>query len=132
GPAMRGGALKVQAVSGLEPVPLASYLDLQLATQNEQELFPFVGVGFAAACLGSNAKQMRLHYRIAPGQQFHADARAGFQDLAALGGNQPAIAIRRVEKIEDAGLVEARQPAQRAYRCAHVGTLHRAEKALRN
>ena len=40
-----------------------------------------MGIGFPAAAAGFDAEKMRLHGGVAPGQQFHANARGGFQDF---------------------------------------------------
>src|SRR4029077_8521846 len=60
-PVMRRGAFKIKAVAALQMVLLAVKGDLQFSAEHEEELLAFVGVGLAAAGLGGDAEQMRLH-----------------------------------------------------------------------
>src|ERR1035438_3846798 len=73
-PVMRRGAFKIKAVAALQMVLLASQRDLQFSAEHEQELLAFVGVGLTAARFWFDSKKMRLHYFVAPGEQFHANA----------------------------------------------------------
>src|SRR5208282_1391924 len=106
-PVMRRGAFKIKAVAALQMVLLAVKSDLQLSTQYEKELLAFVGVRLAAAGLGRDAEQVRLHYFVSPGEQFHAHAGTGFEHLALGRAHQSGIRFRRIEKIKDVGAVIA-------------------------
>src|SRR5579864_3186527 len=66
GPGVRGGAFKIETVARLQQIVFAVERDFELTAQNEKELLAFVRVGVAAAGLGSDAKQVRLHDRVAP------------------------------------------------------------------
>src|SRR5208282_2287853 len=106
-PVMRRGTLKIKAVTALQMVLLAGKSDVQFAAQHEQELLAFVGVGLAAAGLGRDAEQVRLHYLVAPGEQLHAHAGTGHEHLTLGRAHQSGIQFRGIEKIKDVGAVVA-------------------------
>ena len=81
-PAMRRRAFEIKTVARLQAIFLAIQRDLQIPAQYVNELFAFMSVGISAARFRRDAKQMRLHDRVAPRQQFHAHSCAGFQNLA--------------------------------------------------
>src|SRR5215472_3726196 len=75
-PPMRNRAFKIQTVAAFKPVMLAWIQpDFKISAKHMQEFLPLVRVGFAAAPAGLHAKKVRLHRRVAPRQQFHANVR---------------------------------------------------------
>src|SRR5450755_1965548 len=104
---MRRGAFKIKAVAAPQMVLLAGQRDLQFSAQYEQELFALVGIRLAAARFWFDSKKMRLHYFVAPGEQFHANTGAGFEHLALGWAYQSGIRFRRIEKIKDVGAIVA-------------------------
>src|SRR5919205_1046710 len=85
-------------------------------------------IGLSASRLRSNPKQVRLHYRISPSQQFHAHSIAGLQYFATRRVHESAIGLRRIEEIKNVGLVEARELAQGSDGCGHVRAFESAQK----
>ena len=75
---------------------------------------------------------MRLHYRVSPRQQFHANSRTCLQHLPLFGRNQATIGFRGIIKIKNIGLVKTRQLAQRAHGCTHMGAFKCAKKPHRD
>jgi len=71
---------------------------------------------------------MRLHRRIAPGEQFHADVRCRLQDFSLRWPNEPGMFPGSFEKREDVGAIEAGDAAKRGDRGAHLAALEAAEK----
>src|SRR6267142_6964727 len=66
-PAMRGGALEVQTVAGLETVVFVSVEpDFEFTAKDVQKLLALVRVRFSAAAAGLDAEEVRLHGGIAP------------------------------------------------------------------
>src|SRR5207245_8940941 len=97
-----------------------------------KEFFAFVRVGLAAAASGLNAKEMRLHGFIAPGEKFHANAFCGFEDAAFGRGNKAGIFPGVVEKREKVRAVIARDAREGGDRSAHLAALKCAEKTDRD
>src|SRR5579859_367394 len=82
-PAVRNRAFKIKTVAGLQPVMLALIQpDFKVAPKNMQEFLALVRVGLAAAAAGLYAEKVRLHRRVAPGKQFHANIRRSFQNFS--------------------------------------------------
>src|SRR6266568_6544703 len=125
-------ALEIKTVAGLEAVFFSPEKNLQLALEHKKKLFTDVSVGFATARVWSNAEKMRLHDRISPGQQLHADSRASFQDFACIRPHQMFVGFRGVVKIENVGFVIARQFAQSADRRTHLRPLESTEESNRD
>src|SRR6185437_7297922 len=103
GPGVRGSALKIEAVAGLEQVVFAVESDFEFAAQHVEKLFAFVGIRVAAAGAGGDAEQVRFHDGVAPGQQFHAHARAGFQNLTPFRAHEMSVGLAGVEEVQNVG-----------------------------
>src|SRR5689334_5486522 len=87
-PAVRGCALEVEAVAGLQAILITFERYVQLAPEYKKKFFALVGVGITTAGMGRDAKQVRLHNRVSPGEQLHTHAGARLEDLAALRPDQ--------------------------------------------
>src|SRR5258707_7011279 len=132
-PAMRGGALKIKTVAGLETVVFVSVKpDFEFAAKDVQKLLAFVSVGFAAAAAGLDAEEVRLHGSVAPGQQLHANAFGGLEDFALRGANHAGIVGGRFKEGKDVGVVITSDAAERSDGSAHLAAFERAEKADRD
>jgi len=130
---VRRGAFEVEAVARFELIVLfVANPDFKSAANDVKEFFAFVRVGLAAAAAGLNAKEMRLHGFIAPGEKFHANALCGFEDAAFGGGNEAGIFPGVVEKREKVGAVIPRDARKRCDGGAHLAALERAEKTDRD
>src|ERR1019366_8067214 len=70
-PSVRRVALKVEAVTGMQQVPLPFQSDVQHAAQHVNKFLALVRISIAATCSGSDGKQMRLHHGAAPSKQVH-------------------------------------------------------------
>src|SRR5215813_7397382 len=113
-PAMGRGAFEVEAVPGLQAVVFSVIQpDFKSSAEHMQKLFAVVRIGFAAATARFNAKEMRFHRCVAPRQQFHADIWGGFQDFTVRGAYETWVVAGGLEKREDVGAIEARNPAER-------------------
>lgn len=111
---------------------LVAQPDLKFAAKDVEKLFAFVGVGFAAAAAGLDAKEMGFHGSVSPGEEFHADTRLGFQDFALLGANQTGIFTGGFEKGKNVGAVKAGDAAKSGDGGAHLAALEGAEEANGN
>src|SRR5271169_6732275 len=128
-PAMRGGAFEIKAVTGLQPVmTLIVQPDLKFAAQDVEKFFTLVSVGFSAAPAAFDAKEVRLHDGIAPGEKLHADLRAGFEDFALGRANEGLGVPVRFKHGENIGVVKTRDTLERGHRGAHLTALESAEK----
>ena len=74
---------------------------------------------------------MRLHGGTAPGEQFHAYARRGFQNFALCTAHHARIFLRSLEKRKDVGAIKACDAAERGNRGARLSAFESAEKADR-
>src|SRR5439155_14766848 len=100
-------ALEVKAVTRFEAVLLTTQKNLQLPLEYEQKFFAHMSIGFAAACAGGKAEQVWFHHRISPGEQFHANPGACFQDFARFRTDQVLVRFRGVVEGEYMGFVIA-------------------------
>src|SRR5437870_11111636 len=87
-PAMGRRTFEIKTIAGPEPVFLPIERNLQLAPQNVEKFLALVCIRFTAARLSGDSEQVRFHHRIAPREQFHAHAGAGFQNFAAVRTHQ--------------------------------------------
>src|SRR5579862_2909076 len=87
-PAMRRHAFEIEAVAGAEFETVSVERNFQVSAQDVNKFLALVRVGLAAARLRRNAKQVRLHDGIAPGEQFHAHPTPGLQNFALRGADQ--------------------------------------------
>ncbi len=125
-------AFEIEAVAGFQAVVLlAVQPDFKITTQDVQKFFALVRIGFAAAAARFYAEEMRLHRRIAPGEQFHANVRCRLQDFSLRWANEPGMFPGSFEKREDVGAIEAGNAAERGNRRAHLAPLEAAEKSYR-
>src|ERR1700747_1387320 len=132
-PAMRCGALEIEAVAGLHTVVFIRVQpNFKFAAEDVQKFLAFVGIGFAAAAARLDTKQMRLHGGVAPGEKFHAHAFGGFEDFAFSGLDQFGIVLCRFEEGKNIGAIVARDAAQRADGSAHLAAFESAEKTNGN
>src|SRR5579872_5631744 len=68
-PSVRRRAVEIQTITGLQHVMLlTAEPDLEFAAQHVQKFLAFVRIRLAASAVGLDAKQMRLHCRVAPGE----------------------------------------------------------------
>src|SRR6266404_3268081 len=129
-PAVRRGAFKIQAIARFqEIVAVVVQPEFELAAQDMQEFLAFVGVGFAAAAAGFHAEEVRLHGGVAPGEKFHADLGAGFEDFALRGTHKMLPFTVRFEEGDDVGFVKTGDAAERGDRTAHLAALEGAEES---
>ena len=127
---MRRRAFEVETVARFQTVVLlAVQPDFKISAKDVQEFFALVRIGFAAPAAGFDAEEMRFHHRIAPGQQFHANLRGGFQDFSLVGPNEPGMFAGSFKKREDVGAVEAGNAAESGDRGAHLAALETAKKS---
>src|SRR5580704_16073802 len=132
-PPMRRRALEIEAVSRFEPVMFfAVQPNFKIAAKYVQELFAFMRVRFPAAATGFDAKKMRLHHRLAPGQKLHAHAGSGFQNFSLAGPDKPRIFRGGFKERQNICAIEARDAAQRGDGGAHLAAFERAEEAHGN
>ena len=86
---MRSGAFEVEAIAGTKNIVLATVQpNFKFAAHDVEKFFAFMGIRFTTAATGFDAEKVRLHGGIAPGEEFHADVRTGFEDFALRGPNQ--------------------------------------------
>src|SRR5882762_4214916 len=129
-PAVRRGAFKIQAVARFqEIVAVVVQPEFELAAQDMQEFLALVGVGFAAAAAGFHAEKVRLHGGVAPGEKFHADLGAGFEDFALRRAHKMLPFTVGFEEGDDVGLVKTGDPAKRGDRATHLAAFKGAEKS---
>src|SRR5690242_6142712 len=82
-PAVRNRAFKIKTVARSQPIMLTLIQpDLKVPAKHVQEFLAFMRIGLAAAAAGLHAKKMRLHRRVAPGKQLHANVRRRFQNFS--------------------------------------------------
>jgi len=106
--------------------------DFKFAAEDVKEFFAFVRIGFAAAAAGFDAKEMRLHGGVAPGEQLHADFGICFENFAFRGANERGGVAVGVEKRDDVGFVEAGNAAKCGDGRMHLAALERAEETNGN
>src|SRR5271154_4743936 len=111
---------------------LAVQPNLKFTAKDVQEFFAFVRIGFTAAAAGFDAKKMRFHGRLAPGQKLHAHSGGRFQDFSLVWAHETRIFRRRFKKREDVRAIETSNAAQRGNRRAHLAAFERTEKAYGN
>src|SRR5882762_5536151 len=129
-PAMRCGALEIEAVAGLETVVFVGVEpDFEFAAKDVQKLLALVSVGFTAAAAGLDAEEVRLHGGIAPGQQLHANAFGGLEDFALRGANYAGVVGGRFKEGKNVGVVITSDAAEGSDGSAHLSAFERAEKA---
>ena len=108
---------------------LAVQPNFELTAKDVQELFAFVRVGFTAAAAGFDAKKVRFHGRLAPGQKLHTDSGSRFQDFSLAWPHEARIFRRRFKEREDVRAIETGDAAERGNGRAHLAAFERAEKA---
>ena len=111
---------------------LAVEPNFKLTSKYVQELFAFVRVGFAAAAAGFDAKKMRFHGCLAPGQKLHAYSGCRFQNFSLTWPHEARIFRCGFEEREDVCSIEASNASQRGNGGAHLAPFERAEKAHGN
>src|SRR5258708_22037269 len=127
---MRRGALKIEAVAGLETVVFVGVEpEFEFAAKDAQNLLALVSGGFAAVATGLDAEEVRLHGSIAPGQQLHANAFGGLEDFALRGANHAGIVGGRFKEGKDVGVVITSDAAEGSDGSAHLAAFEGAEKA---
>src|ERR1700693_674691 len=87
-----------------------------------------MGIRFTTAATGFDAEKVRLHGGIAPGEEFHANVRTGFEDLALRGPNQVLGVTVCFEQRDYIRLVKTGNAAERGDGGAHLSALKSAEK----
>src|SRR5260221_14115754 len=119
-PAVRSGALEIEAVAGLHAVVFVEVEpDFKFAAQDVKKFLAFVRVGLAAAAAGLDAEKMRLHDGVAPGEQFHANAFGGFEDFTLGGADQSRVVFSVFEEGQNVGAVVAGDAAHGGDGSAH-------------
>jgi hypothetical protein len=106
--------------------------DFKCTANDVKKFLAFVGVGFAAAAAGLDAKEVRLHCFIAPGEKLHANAFGSFQDASLVGGNEARIILGVVEERKKVRAVVTRDASERGDRGAHLAAFQGAEKTDRH
>src|SRR5215831_18181543 len=120
-PAMRNRAFKIKAVAGFQTVMLALVQpDFKISAKHVQKFLSLVRVRFAAASAGFHTKKMRLHGGIAPGQQFHANIRRGFENFPFRWPDQALMFAGGLEECKDVRAIELSDAAQRCHRRTHL------------
>src|SRR5450432_1064666 len=105
---MRRGAFEIQTVANLEAVVFGSTQpNFKFAAEHVEELLAVMRVRLAASTPRPDAEQVRFHHGVAPGEQFHAYARGGFQNLSVAGAHEPWILSRRLKKGKNIRAVKA-------------------------
>src|SRR4029077_7899755 len=94
-----------------------------------QELFAFMRVRSPTAATGFDAKKMRLHHRLAPGQKLDAHAGSGLQNFSLAGPDKPRIFRGGFKQRQNICAIEPRDAAQRGDGGAHLAAFERAEEA---
>ena len=126
---MWSGAFKVKTVAGFETVVFIVFQpNFEIAAEDVEKFFAFVGVGFAAAAAGAHAEEVRLHGGVAPGEEFHADAGSGFENFALGRAHETGILFRGFKKGKDIRAIETCDAAKRRDRGAHLAAFKGAEK----
>jgi len=126
---MRSRAFEIETVAGFQAVVLlAVQPDFKFAAKDVQKFFALVRIGFAAATARFDTEEMRFHRRIAPGEQFHANIRGGFQDFSLVGPDKTRIFTGGFEKRKDVRAIKAGDATERGDRRAHLAPLEAAEE----
>src|SRR5271155_3467782 len=86
----------------------------------------------AASAARTDAKDVRLHDGVAPGKQFHAHTRGGFEDFPLGGSYELWILSRRLEKRKNIRAIEAGDAAKGGDGRAHLAAFESAEEAHGN
>ena len=127
---MRSRAFEIETVAGFQAVVLlAVQPDFKFAAKDVQKFFALVRIGFAAAAARFDAEEMWFHHRIAPGEQFHANIRGGFQDFSLVGPDEPRVFTGGFEKRKDVRAIKAGDATERGDRRAHLAPLEAAEES---
>src|SRR5947209_8776583 len=113
-------AFKIEAVTRFQLVFLAVNRDFKVSSQDVDKLLALVSIRISASRLRSDSKQMGLHHRVAPCQQFHSYTRARLENLPLRRTYAPSAGLTGIKKIQNVGFVEARQFTQRSHRPAHL------------
>jgi len=130
---MWSGAFEIEAVTRFEfVVALIVKPDFEFTAKNVEEFFAVVRIGLAAAAARFDAEKMRFHGSVAPGEQFHADAAAAFEDLSFGWTNERRCIAVRVEQRHEVRFVESRDALQCGDRRAHLAALQCAQKTDRD
>src|SRR5260370_33019149 len=103
--------------------------DFKSAAEDVQELLAFVYVGFAAPAARLDTKEMRLHDRVAPGEQLHAHAIFGLQNFSMRRPDQPAVLTGSLEQRQNISAKEPRAAPQGTNGRPHLSAFESAEKA---
>ncbi len=120
---------EIKAVAFAEMLGVAAFQrDIEIAAENVQEFFAFVGVRIAAASAGSYSEEMRLHDGVAPSEKFHAHAGAGFENFSIGGADVARIGFGSVEERKDVDAIVARDAGERGNGGAHLAALEGAEE----
>jgi len=130
---MRRGAFEVEAVAGLEAVAAVILQpNFEFAAKDVKKFLSFVGVGFAAVSAGLDAEKVWLHGGVAPGEQFHANFGAGFEDFALRRTDQELRVAIGVEHGKDVGLIEAGDALKSGNGGTHLAAFESAEETDRD
>src|SRR5581483_7325188 len=129
-PAMRRGAFEIEAVARLQAMMFVVVQpDFKFAAQDVEKFFAFVGIGLAAAAARLDAEEMRLHRGVAPGEEFHAHAFGGFENLTLRGMDDAGVFLGGLEERKDVGAVVAGDAAKRGDGGTHLAALERTEES---
>src|SRR2546423_3815963 len=97
-----------------------------------EKLFAFVSVRFSAAAAWLHAEEVRFHGGVSPGEQLHAYACVGLQDLSLIRTHHTRIFTGGLKERKNIGAIEACDTAQGGNRRTHLAALQRAEKSHGN
>jgi len=127
---MRRGAFEIEAVARLQAMMFVVVQpDFKFAAQDVEKFFAFVGIGLAAAAARLDAEEMRLHRGVAPGEEFHAHAFGGFENLTLRGMDDAGVFLGGLEERKDVGAVVAGDAAKRGDGGTHLAALERTEES---
>lgn len=127
---MGRGAFEIEAIARLETVvALIVEPDLKFTAQDVQEFLAFMSIRFAAAAAWFDAEKVRFHSGVAPGQEFHADLGAGFEDFALRGANEELDVPIRLKHRKDVGFVIAGDALESCDRRVHLAAFEGAEES---
>src|ERR1700676_3388866 len=129
-PTMWRGAFEIKTIARLQAIVFViAQPDFKGPAENVKEFLALMGIGFAAAALRLYTEKMRLHHRVPPSQQFHADSGIGLENFSLLGPHKAAILAGSLEQRQNIGAIKLGDTPQRGHRRTHLPALQRTEKA---
>jgi len=106
--------------------------NFEFAAKDVEKLLALVSVRLAAVSARLDAKEVRLHGGVAPGEELHTDAGRGFKDFAMLRADEALRVAIGFEERHDIGFVKTRDAAKGGNGRTHLAAFERAEETDRN